>query len=83
MPRPQASEFPGMGGVPLACGAYRSRVATHRLPSDIPVRPVARAAATGTLWRLHMIRADVTMMSGMPFSPTATVSQTEKRNSRA
>ncbi len=69
-----------MGGVPLACGAYRSRVATHRLPSDIPVRPVARAAATGTLWR---IRADVTMMSGMPFSPTATVSQTEKRNSRA
>lgn len=72
-----------MGGVPLACRAYRSPVAAHRLPSDIPVRPVARAAATGTLWRLHVIRADMTMMSGMPFPPTATVSRTGKRNSRA
>lgn len=72
-----------MGGVPLACEGVPFPRGGPPLAERYSVRPFARAAATGALWRLHVIRADVTMMSGMPFPPTATVSQTGKRNSRA
>lgn len=72
-----------MGGVPLACEGVPFPRGGPPLAERYFVRPVARAAATGTRRRLHVIRADMTMMSEMPFPPTATVSRTEKRNFRA